>query len=64
MGHRLLAVLVPATADSPHHALATVLFPLILDEVIDSYTLGGQVTGVWPAHRHPPVRVPRSGPRT
>ena len=49
MGHRLLAVLVPATttAEAPHHALATVLFPLILDEVIDSYTLGGQVTGAW-----------------
>lgn len=49
MGHRLLAVLVPATttADSPYDALATVLFPLIPDGVLDSYTLGGQVTGAW-----------------
>lgn len=49
MGHRLLAVLVPATttANSPHHALAGALFPLVIHDVIDSYTLGGQVTGAW-----------------
>jgi hypothetical protein len=49
MGHRLFAVLVPAscTADTADGYLTRLMDPLIVAGLIDDYRFGGQVTGVW-----------------
>ncbi|TDC27783.1 hypothetical protein E1211_28870 [Micromonospora sp. 15K316] len=49
MGHRLLAVLVRATAtvETIDAHLAKPMRPLLRAGVIDGYRLGGQVTGAW-----------------